>query len=748
MPAKEKENPPEKESSYFDSCKVCRWHGKQLQKHLKNNEECRKEYDMEEVNKFFNDRAERKRKLTNSRFYQANKKERALHYQEHKEERAVHYREHTEEHALYYQEHKVERAAYYIKHREEKLVYQKDYDRNHRKYSMAKKKLNLLANPKRKKRLKKVGRSIFEVSYLVGEKYLGNLLPDFVLDCEVHLYLHGQGICSKDTIRQAKHRVEQTQGICMYCNTKLFSVVGSNKLYCLNKYCQKAFCRVCSENVDANPFKNFTHFYLKTGLVPGLCPLFMKYSSKLVQNLRILPWTGNKEYKKPGPTVSEIDLKEPIIECQRCKELNKVEKYKDKYFKKEKAHMELKQSYRNIWDTGPAEKVEVEGKHFYVCPLCGWDKEVSGQIEDKEITYSANVEHGCFTHVCDLEQHIIDHQLSGKHIVQVEISLQEDSKCRITAIKLSLENLVEEFVSVKYGKEFYATFLESITDITKRALARLEHQQLLALYGDKKAFVPSPEKLAEFKAIIEKNESYNRDNFLVATIITKRKTEFEKVKDTLEALDYTIKVNITDANPLSKQMKNPKHSKLIYENDNVCFIPINIKTKKDKYIVEQNQIEEELTMEIEENVDMEDKEAVEMKNENDMLLCPRHVHKCERLFPCSNSRQKTDKQMRLELIRYFWPKIKKILKECSCETTSECISGIVGWDCVHDTKCSCLKSNCLSRERALAILTEYDSESDQSDHNSSSTTSSSTPSSDSSSSSDSDGGRDNEEFSF
>ena len=119
---------------------------------------------MEEVNKFFNDRAERKRKLTNSRFYQANKKERALHYQD----------------ALYYQEHKVERAAYYIKHREEKLVYQKDYDRNHRKYSMAKKKLNLLANPKRKKRLKKVGRSIFEVSYLVGEKYLGNLLPDFV----------------------------------------------------------------------------------------------------------------------------------------------------------------------------------------------------------------------------------------------------------------------------------------------------------------------------------------------------------------------------------------------------------------------------------------------------------------------------------------------------------------------------------------------------------------------------------------
>ena len=46
----------------FTSCKVCNWRGKLLQKHLKNQSKCSQQYDMDEVNKFFSERAAKKKK--------------------------------------------------------------------------------------------------------------------------------------------------------------------------------------------------------------------------------------------------------------------------------------------------------------------------------------------------------------------------------------------------------------------------------------------------------------------------------------------------------------------------------------------------------------------------------------------------------------------------------------------------------------------------------------------------------------
>ena len=238
------------ETDQFTKCKVCNWTGKQLQRHLNNNTSCRSKYDMDEVNAYFANVASKKKKERNRLYYDKNREKladqdhkevRAKNYQEHKEDHATYYQEHKEDRAEYYQEHKEMRAEYYQEHREEKLEYQKSYDQENKKHLHAKKELSHLNDPKLK-------------------KYIGNEFNDYVQDAEIHLYLHAHGICHKDTLRTAKHRVEKGTKCCDKCSKQMFSVLGTNKLYCIDGGCQEAKCKVCDGNIEQNPFEG-RYFY-------------------------------------------------------------------------------------------------------------------------------------------------------------------------------------------------------------------------------------------------------------------------------------------------------------------------------------------------------------------------------------------------------------------------------------------------------------------------------------------------------
>ena len=63
MASKKDNLDPEHEDSLLDSCKVCKWNGQQLQKHLRNNKTCSENYDTIEINNFFKIRAKNKRKV-------------------------------------------------------------------------------------------------------------------------------------------------------------------------------------------------------------------------------------------------------------------------------------------------------------------------------------------------------------------------------------------------------------------------------------------------------------------------------------------------------------------------------------------------------------------------------------------------------------------------------------------------------------------------------------------------------------
>ena len=404
---------------------------------------------------------------------------------------------------------------------------------------------------------------------------------------------------------------------------------------------------------------------------------------------------------------------------------------------------------------------EVEGKYFYVCPMCGWDKKLflelidkdnNEKFEDAEFEYSDHVEQGCFTHACDLEQHMIDHKENGKQIVELEIRLAGDhvNKYSTWGVKLLLEKVKElkHVVFVEYAEDYHEKYLKEDELRNKKIYLDGERLYQVGIQGNEWAYrvapKPSEERLQKFEALCNNKERYQTIDFFVAIVITKRETDIIQIQKKLESEDKLLEIKITKVQALSLQKNliseihygfpqypSSENSKLIYENDSICYIPIVFQKNKehDKHLDgDPKQLIKELKNEVEEGDDSKSGTAEYLKIEEIFILCSENCDSCEKIIPCLKSKAKTLKLMRQQLVSYLWPVIKKLIKQCSCKNPSECISGIVGWDCNHETNCSCFKSKCLSRETALEILTDNKFDSDESSSNELSSSSSSSSS--------------------
>ena len=228
---------------------------------------------------------------------------------------------------------------------------------------------------------------------------------------------------------------------------------------------------------------------------------------------------------------------------------------------------------------------------------------------------------------------------------------------------------------------------------------RLASEKWNMEYGNY-AFDP-PERMVEYyrKAYLEAHEiraKYLQDNnFVVATFITRRDSVQNRIIEMIEKLGFVSQISISHESLMSCRESFPwrifprleeSDFRFCFENDRVCFLPANKRLLDDSSL-----------------------------NYGD--------------WRCAKAPEEKEETMRKLLVKYFWPKIKKLVDNCSCVKYLRCVTGIVLWDCKYGRGCSCLKSKCLTREKALAILREQKMETDQTEEESSSDTSIDTDSS-------------------
>ena len=200
---------------------------------------------------------------------------------------------------------------------------------------------------------------------------------------------------------------------------------------------------------------------------------------------------------------------------------------------------------------------------------------------------------------------------------------------------------------------------------------------------------------------------YLRTNFYIAEVISKRGGELQRISEVVQNLDFVLKCEIrcqtliTDLNATKLDISNSAWEasrRLTYENDDTCFLPI------------KPEDEDEGSKKMIRAEEWVDGHILSIGGKTVRFRCEH----CDNGIPCTASILDRIEKMKRDLVKEMWPKIRKLLDYCFCKNYSACLAGIVGWDCTHINKCSCLKSKCISKETALDILhqeesdTEYD----------------------------------------
>ena len=162
------------------------------------------------------------------------------------------------------------RLEYYAENSEKEKNYNREYHKQNRESILPKMRLYNKSYQPRRRAIKKFKRKIQQVF----NKTHGN--PSyFSTDIQYHMYYHTQGKCDLRTLAGTRHRIdEEYESFCPMCDCKLYKALSFCKVFCVNVQCQTAYCLTCKETVSVNPMDDFKHFYIHSGMVPGLCPLF------------------------------------------------------------------------------------------------------------------------------------------------------------------------------------------------------------------------------------------------------------------------------------------------------------------------------------------------------------------------------------------------------------------------------------------------------------------------------------------
>ena len=296
----------------MEKCRKCQKEVKFILCHLRKSSECRMSYDMLAIIK-------RSRK--------ANKEKKRENYEAHKEyikqKRRDRYKDNAE-HEKQRKKEKYEANKEYIKQKmkekydrnpEFKKQYNKNYHRLNREIILPKmRKYNKSYKPIRSA-INKFKKKIVDTRDGCGHGYS----KWYREEASFHMYYHTLGICDVNTVFHAKHCIEELSEKCLACDTGLYALAGQNKLFCMNIECGQTVCRPCGRIVSADPQEDFKHFYIHSGIMPGMCPLFEDFES-----LRITHQCSDKKpcfSTEPGLIIPNSYSNLPTIHCKKCKEV-------------------------------------------------------------------------------------------------------------------------------------------------------------------------------------------------------------------------------------------------------------------------------------------------------------------------------------------------------------------------------------------------------------------------------------------
>ena len=218
-----------------------------------------------------------------------------------------------------------------------------------------------------------------------------------------HLFHHTRGVCQPETMSDLNHHIEYSNASCLLCNkSKAVKIIGVNRIVCLA--CHKAYCNVCSSEVDAEPRHGPLHFSPDKGYLLGMlgyCPLY----------------TEDRQYKdlwNLGPYRKEHDN---VKDCQIC------EKVKEEY---PEYKLYLEERTPRLKFPGLTAIIP----EFYSCNLCYTEKEFA----------------------CQFDQHMRNHTMYGQSVAILSL-LVDDISTRPHLQHVSMEDftMIEEVLMQTKG---------------------------------------------------------------------------------------------------------------------------------------------------------------------------------------------------------------------------------------------------------------------------------------------------------
>ena len=532
-----------------------------------------------------------------------------------------------------------------------------------------------------------------------------------------HLYHHSLGKCNVWSVLNARHRIEEIKEMCDNCERKLYRQVGSNKLHCMNTKCRKTICFVCRKDVPGDPRQDFKHFYLHSGIMPGMCPLFEDFDS--VHYYR-RPCSNSTPCHSIEPTYLQLNdygnrnLSDDLttIPCTKCKEVvQNNPSMIEKCLKLQKYGIEKKDEKFQCNRTGFGISKEESQKfylhkefRFYNCYICGWgDKE---KHERLAVTYKGgksnfhyipmtfdqkifqidhpntpdsvcfgnkgwNLERGDGTYTnfefpCNLNEHLIDHSPEGKSCIIIEVKLDdyiesEKAQTRIQEKISKLDNIFKlfEITNVFECCENYRLRHAYWDQFKRRAKTFTDHKEFVDNAAKSSKWITSNSACDFWKL-----GKCTDNNLIVIYLLLKRKSNPSNIFLALGELDFVTEWKLNFQEPYSNANKQRGGS---------CYCEGN--AKKNPFCPIFGMM-------------LKDKKRSKSKYEYEY----EHIHDC--ILPGVKT-YIDDGQDKLnilteDMLNYFLPRFKVLLKYCQCEGKL-CLGKAKGWNCGD-----CNDRNCLS----------------------------------------------------
>ena len=193
----------------------------------------------------------------------------------------------------------------------------------------------------------------------------------YITDHQIHLFLHTEGKCQPESIKDINHSIDYYDGLCKFCDQPTgIKLLGVNRQVCIG--CRRAQCTQCQIEVSPDPELGCFHYSPDTGnllaFLRDYCPL---YSNPWFPKYQALTYYKNQK------------------DCKICSTL-KVEYPEYEIFSEIKSESVEHENW-GIW--------EMQEIQSYNCNLC----------ESK------------FYFLCEFDLHMRNHTKYGKNIAIIGI---------------------------------------------------------------------------------------------------------------------------------------------------------------------------------------------------------------------------------------------------------------------------------------------------------------------------------------